>query len=301
MPSIQDRIGISTHFLPSTHGEDLFDAIRMVHGAGFAGFEIVPTGDQAQVGFPENHPNVGLDLFETGEAELDRLAEALAVFQWVTVHGPHLDWNLASANRHLRRLTWEYYDRCLEFAARLRARAVTFHLGGETWGYVRRKETIWQYNLDYAQHALELARGYNLSIGYETGGSDLLRFICDRLPGWGINFDIGHAYMSAFADQAYLDLLAAFSGRIVEVHHNGVNHFWGRYMEHQPPHLNNMIDFQRTYERFRDDGYDGPIVCEIQGQDITQVIRHCEESKTMISGIWNGTLKMRDRWYAAPC
>jgi len=36
---IEDRIGISTHFLPSTHGEDTFDAIRMVHEAGFKGFD----------------------------------------------------------------------------------------------------------------------------------------------------------------------------------------------------------------------------------------------------------------------
>jgi len=73
MPPIEDRIGVSTHFLPSAHGEDIYDAIRMVHQAGLAGFEVVPTLDQAQVGYPENHPNVGLDLFEAGDAELARI------------------------------------------------------------------------------------------------------------------------------------------------------------------------------------------------------------------------------------
>ncbi len=102
MPPIEDRIGISTHFLPSTHGEDISDAIRLVADAGFSGFEIVPTLDQAQLGYPENHPNVGLDLFEATDADLDRLADALQVFEWTTVHSPHLDWNLASANRHLQ-------------------------------------------------------------------------------------------------------------------------------------------------------------------------------------------------------
>ena len=43
MLPIQDRIGISTHFMPSTHREDIFDAISLVHEAGFKGFEIVPT------------------------------------------------------------------------------------------------------------------------------------------------------------------------------------------------------------------------------------------------------------------
>ena len=294
---IEDRIGISTHFLPSAHGEDIYDAIRMVHEAGFAGFEIVPTLDQAQLGYPENHPNVGIDLFEASDSELDRLQKELSVFKWVTVHSPHLDWNLASANRHLRRLTWDYYDRCIELAARLGAAAMTFHFGGGTWGYQRSAEVMRQFHLDFAHHAAELARRYKLPVGYEAGGIEGLKFICDRIPGWGINMDIGHAYMSIHSDEGYFRFFDEFKGRIVEVHHNGINHYWGRYMEHQPPHLNNMIDFQRTYERLRDDGYDGPIVCEIQGMDIAQVIRHCQESKDMICGIWNGTLRMRERWY----
>jgi sugar phosphate isomerase/epimerase len=297
MLAIEDRIGISTHFLPTTHGEDIYDAIRLVHQAGFAGFEVVPTLDQAQVGYPENHPNVGLDLFEAADADLDRLQEALSCFQWVTVHSPHLDWNLASANRHLRRLTWDYYDRCIELAARLRAQAITFHLGGATWGYVRSADTTRQLNLDYAQHAAELARKHRLPIGYEVGDFETLRFVCDRVEGWGINLDIGHAHMSVFTDEAYLRFFDAFRGRIVEVHHNGVNHYWGRYMEHQPPHLNNMLDFQATYGRLKSDGYAGPIVCEIQGLDIPQVIRHCQESKDMICGLWAGALTLRNRWY----
>ncbi len=51
---------------------------------------------------------------KANDEELARLEEALSVFDWVAVHEPHLDWNLASANRHLRRLTQEYYDRCFE-------------------------------------------------------------------------------------------------------------------------------------------------------------------------------------------
>ncbi len=297
MLPIEDRIGISTHFLPATHGENLYDAIRMVSEAGFAGFELVPTLDQAQLGYPENYPNVGLDLMEATEAELARLVDALKVFKWVTVHSPHLDWNLCSANRHLRHITWDYYDKCLELAVRLKAVAMTFHLGGTTWGFQRDKRTMWDYNLAYAQHAMELARANQLPIGFEAGGLDLLKYICDRIPGWGINLDIGHAYMAVHTDEAFLHYLNEFKGRIVEIHHNGVNHYWGRYMEHQPPHLNNMIDFQSTYQRLRDDGYGGPIVCEIQGMDIAQVIRHCLESKELICGIWNGTISMPNRWY----
>ena len=297
MPPIEDRIGISTHFLPSTHGEDIFDAIRLVSDAGFAGFEIVPTLDQAQLGYPENHPNVGLDLFEATDADLDRLADALSVFEWTTIHSPHLDWNLASANRHLRKLTWDYYDRCIELALRLKSAAMTFHMGGATWGFQRDKQVVWDLNLEYAQHAADLARPHTLPIGFEAGGLDLLKYVCDRVPGWGINLDIGHAYMAVHTDDAFFRYLDTFKGRIAEIHHNGVNHYWGRYMEHQPPHLNNTIDFPGTYHRLRDDGYTGPIVCEIQGMDIPQVIRHCQESKGMICRLWNDTLTMPNRWY----
>jgi sugar phosphate isomerase/epimerase len=296
---IQDRIGISTHFMPSTHGEDIFDAIRMVHEAGFRGFEIVPTLDQAQLGYPENYPNVGIDLFEATAGEIARLKEALSVFDWVTVHSPHLDWNLCSANRHLRRLTCEYYDRCLEFAAELGAVAMTYHGGRATWGFVRHPERIWEHNVEYARHLMPQAEELGIPVGFEAGSLEYLKYVCDRVAGWGINLDIGHAYMSAGTDEGFFAYISEFQGRIAEVHHNGVNHYWGGYMEHQPPHLNNTIDFQRTYERLREIGYQGPVVCEIQGQDIAQVVRHCQESKDMIVGIWNGTRRLSQRWNVA--
>jgi len=92
---------------------------------------IVSTLDQAQIGYPENYPNVGIDLFEANSSDIARLKEALSVFKWVTVHSPHLDWNLASANRHLRRLTAEYFDRCFEFAVEKREKDPRMGLGSE--------------------------------------------------------------------------------------------------------------------------------------------------------------------------
>jgi len=166
MRLIQNRIGISTHFMPSTHGENIYDAIRMVHKAGFKGFEIVPTLDQAQLGYPENYPNVGIDLFETTEKEIDRLKDALSVFDWVTVHSPHLDWNLSSANRHLRKLTREYFDRCFELGVKLGAIAVTYHGGGNTWGYIRKMERIMEYNVDYAKHLMPKAKKNRNTCGF---------------------------------------------------------------------------------------------------------------------------------------
>lgn len=295
MTAIRDRIGISTHFMPSTHGEDIYAAIRVVAEAGFAGFEVVPTLDQAQIGYPSNYANVGIDLFEATPGDIRRLKSALGVFDWVTVHSPHLDWNLASANRHLRRLTWEYYDRCYDLAVELGAAAMTYHMGGATWGFVREHQAIMEHNLTYAQHLAARADGTVL-LGYEAGGLDDLAYICDRVEGWGINLDIGHAYMAGHTDANFARYLDRLGHAIVEVHMNGVNHYWGRYMEHQPVHLNNMIDYQTTFTRLRELGYVGPIVCEIQGHDIAQVVRHCAEAKEMIAGIWEGTCPLQERW-----
>ncbi len=297
MLSIRERIGISTHFMPSVHGEDIHDAIRMVHQAGFKGFEIVPTLDQAQTGYPENHTNVGIDLFEATHADIARLKEALAVFEWVTVHSPHLDWNLASANRHLRRLTWELYDRCFDLAVELGAVAMTYHDGHESAGFIRRPERVWQHNVEYAVHLMPRARERRIRVGFEAGSLHDLKYVSDRVEGWGINLDIGHAYMAAGSDEGFFAYIEEFTGRIAEVHHNGVNHYWNGYMEHQPPHLNNMIDFQHTYERLRDTGFEGPIVCEMMGQDIAQTIEFSQEAKEMIVGIWEGTLHLANRWY----
>jgi sugar phosphate isomerase/epimerase len=293
---IEKRIGISTHFLPAAHGETIFDAIRMVSEAGFAGFEIVPTLDQAQIGFPENYPNVGIDLFEATADDIARLKEGLAVFEWVTIHGPHLDWNLSSANRHLRRLTWEYYDKCFELGVELGAVAVTYHGGRETRGYIRSRRRTWDYNVEYARHLMPRAREAGIPVGFEAGSLDYLKYVCDRVEGWGINLDVGHAWMNAGSDEGFLAYLEEFKGRIAEVHHNGVNHYWGRFMEHQPAPLNNTVDFQLAYETLTDIGYQGPVVCEIQGNDISQVIRHCQEYKPLIINVTAGRKRLSTRW-----
>lgn len=296
---IENLIGISTHFMPSTHNETIHDAIRMVSEAGFKGFEVVPSLDQAQLGYPFNYPNVGFDLFEATSKQIAELKQALSVFDWVTVHAPHLDWNLASVNRHLRKLTWDYFDKCLEFALEIEAAALTYHLGGQTFGYLRDVEDVNRYNVEYARHVSALAAGSGIPLGFEAGGLGGLKSICDSVEGWGINLDIGHAYMAAGSDEGFFAYIEQLGDRIVEIHHNGVNRYWGGYMEHQPPHMNNTIDFQRTYDRLAEIEYKGPIVCEIQGQDIEQVIEHCQESKEMICGIWTGSRKLRKRWNVA--
>jgi hypothetical protein len=39
VPPMEDRVVISTHFMSSTHGEDVYEAIRLVHEGGVSGVE----------------------------------------------------------------------------------------------------------------------------------------------------------------------------------------------------------------------------------------------------------------------
>lgn len=294
--NIENRIGISTHFLPSTHGEDIIKAARMVSDAGFSGFEIVPSEDQAQLGFPQNYANVGIDLWDATLQRRQELRRSLEVFDWVTIHAPHLDWNLSSANRHLRRLTNDYFDACLDYAIEIGAAAMTFHLGNPTMGYIRQGSEIVKYCIDYAASAIEKAQAAKMPVGFEAGDLYTLSQVCKAVPGWGMHLDIGHAYMSAGSDEGFQAYIDQLGDRIVEIHHNGVNNYWGHYMEHQPPHLNNTIDYYATYSKLKKIGYKGPIVCEIQGQDIAQVIEHCQESKRLITAIWQDDWRPENRW-----
>ena len=178
---------------------------------------------------------------------------------------------------------------------------MTYHGGKPTQGYIRNHKRVWDYDLEYARQLIPRAKEAGIAVGYEILGQgfDYLKYVCDRVAGWDIHLDIGHGWMEAGTDEKFFEYIDEFQGRIAEVHHNGVNHYWGRYMEHQPPHLNNTIDFQRVYERLSETGYEGPIVCEIQGNDIAQAIEHCLESKAMIVGIWEGTLRLAERWNVA--
>ncbi|MCM8764349.1 MAG: sugar phosphate isomerase/epimerase, partial [Candidatus Omnitrophica bacterium] len=180
MAKIEKQIGISTHFLPATKGETIFDAIKIVSRAGFKGFEIVPTMDQGQLGYPETIRNVGIDLFEAKQKELEELRKALKVFDWVTVHAPHIDWNLASGNRHLRKLTWKYYDRCMEFAELINARAVSYHMGYMK-GFILRREKILNISAKYAEHLLKEVRTRNIPAGFETGAFSDVEYICKKV------------------------------------------------------------------------------------------------------------------------
>ena len=295
---IAHRIGVTTHFMPAVNNEDIFKAINKFRNAGFAGFEIVPSKDQGQIGWPKTWYNIGIEPDDLTEKDIERLKEALGQFKFVTIHSPHVGFNLSGTNRYVREISKRIYNSCLELAIKLDVKIVTFHPGFNERPHQRPEKESIQFNIEYGKSILPLARLHGIKIGYEVCDTfEVMREIIDGIgEDFSLNLDIGHALMNENSDSWLEKYCSHFKGRIVEVHMNGVNHYWGQFMEHQPPHLNNAIDYQATFERLKADGFEGPVICEIQGNDLEQVIEHCQEAKEMIVGIWNGTRKLKKRW-----
>ena len=49
------------------------------------------------------------------------------------------------------------------------------------------------------------------------------------------------------------------------------------------------IDYQKVFEKLREVSYKGPIICEMQGNDLEQMLLYSQEAKEMIGGIFRET------------
>jgi len=282
---IENLIGASTHFMPSTYGETLEDAVRLLEKSDIRAFEIVPVKYQAQIGWPYNIPNVGLWFREMNSRDIARLKDTISVFKIVTIHGQHLDLNIASCNVGIREESIRQYMECLELARKLDVEIVTFHMGRQTLGFIRSEDEILKYEIEFAEKAIDYARAHGIKVGYETGSVKRLNIILERFKEreFGVNIDLGHTAMQR---ANLVEVIKGWSGRIVEVHFNGVVHYWGGFMEHVPVEINNVIDYRKVIPTLKEVNFSGPIICEIQGNDIEQYIERVLEAKELITFLW---------------
>lgn len=285
MSELRKLIGISTHFIPMTYGETLEYVVEKVSEASIRAFELVPVKYQAQIGWPYNIPNVGLWYREMREADVQRLKDLLSIFDTVTIHGPHLDLNIASCNAGIREESARQYMECMELARKLDVEIVTFHMGRQTEGYIRSEEEILGYEIEFARKAADYAKEHGLRVGYETGSVRRLdKILAHFKPDeFGVNFDLGHVIMQRVNLIEYIE---RWRNRIIEVHFNGVVHYWGGFMEHVPVWYNNCIDYRHVIPKLRDVGFRGPIICELQGNDLEQCIEVVLEARELIEFLW---------------
>ena len=281
------RFGVSTHFLPATHGETLLRAIEMVRAAGFGGFELVPADYQGNIGYPYTVRNVGVWPRTFGKEARSELAEALRPFAFVTVHSPNLGVNIASINPGIREECVRQYMEIMELAVDVGAEIVTWHCGKLTDGFVSPAEDIIARDLDFGRRALDYARAHRLHVGYEVTApfARLSRELDELGPEFGLNLDIGHAAMGDVPPEGWID---RYGDRIIEVHFNSVFQLWdpGVFVEHQPMERNNVINYPAVFGRLKARNYQGPIVLEMLGNDIPQALDVCRRAMDGIVRLW---------------
>ncbi len=282
-----DRFGISTHFLPATHGESLFDAIDMVLAAGFQGFELVPADYQGTIGYPYTTRNVGLWPRTFDNEARAELRDRLRSFTFVTVHSPNLGVNIASVNPGIREESVRQYMEIMELAVDLGVELVTFHCGKPTSGFVSRPEELIAHDVAFGRKALAYARKHQLTVGYEvTAPFERMSCVLDELgPEFGLNLDLGHAAMDGVPPEEWID---RYGDRIIEVHFNSVFQLWdpGFFVEHQPMERNNVIDYPAVFSGLKGRNYHGPVVLELLGNDIPQALGVCIQARENIMRIW---------------
>jgi len=283
-----ERIGISTHFLPAANGEAIWDAIDQVHAMGLRGFELVPNDHQGQLGHPYTIPNVGIWPRDFGPDQRERLAQALSVFDTVTIHAPHLDLNIASINHGIGEESQRQYFECIDLARDLGVQIVTFHRGHASHGFIRELTEIEQHNIEFGLRAAELAEKYDMLMGFEVTGpggleSQMREIVAIASDRFGLNLDLGHAAMTGTPPEVWA---REFAGKIVEVHINGVLKDWSGFSEHQPINRNNVIDYEAVVAQLKGQGFEGPLMCELQGFDIEDAVSNALAARALFIELW---------------
>ena len=280
------RIGISTHFLPAAHGEDIWAAMQQVLESGLRGFELVPADYQGQLGNPYTIRNVGIWPRAFRREQRERMRGVFAQFDTVTIHSPHLGLNISSINPGIRDETARQYIECIQLAIDTGVRTVTFHWGSDTPGFISDPADIIRPMVRFGKLACEFADEHDLTLGYEVGGFEQLKRVIGEInhPRFGVNLDLGHAVMQGTTPRQWI---AHFGEKIVEVHINGVLKDWSGFTEHQPVDRNNVIDYEDTVAALKEIGFAGPLQCELQGFDIADATKHALAARDRFNAIWS--------------
>jgi sugar phosphate isomerase/epimerase len=280
---LSKRFGISTFWCPSAD-YSFEDALRAIRDAGFDTLEIVPCDYQTVPGQPEMK-SIGLDPTDLSTAEKKALIRLFRTFGTITVHAPHRDLNLASANRGIREETARQYRQVLQFALDIDASRVTFHHGHQTFRTKEPDSVIADRNIAFGFQALELSEGHSIALGYEVGNFDILARTIDGIGNerFGVLLDLGHTGRTENA----MRFLSRFEGKIVEVHLHGTkidDH--GTIHAHEPLSRNTLLDFHLILPELKRQGFEGPFICEILSKDLPAFLEDSRESRDTALDIW---------------
>jgi len=290
---IERRIGVSTLWMPKDN-YTLFQAIDAVAEAGFNTIELVPIDCQGTSGFPFTKRSVGMWLRTFDKKSRERLAQKLKCFDLITVHSPHTDLNIASVNQGIRDESIRQYIEVLKFAIEIGAKVVTWHPGHQSSGFLRDEKEIMDFNVQFAEMALQVLAQHDIMLGYEVAdaGFKHLKNVVERInhPKFGLNIDIGHCTMveGPLPDR----WIIPFKEKIVEIHVHGAYQRSDRgiMVTHQPLGMNdnNLINIPRIIKLLKESHFEGPFIFEILSNDLSMYLENSLAGKKRIVELWEG-------------
>lgn len=290
---LRSHFGVSTLWMDyeSSDGISIFDAIKMVKRADFKAIEIVP-GTLPRGKYPHDHLSVGFYYDDVSDQFLGRLAEALDDFSMITVHSPHVDLNVASLNKGIRKESIRQYIQCIELANKIGAQVVTFHHGGSNSGYRPNLDDIIEMNVNFGIRSAELAERYDLQMGYEVLGGAIAdkehEFFKRTLKGinsdrFGINLDIGHVNM--VSGGSAIDWAKDFPEELKEIHLHGTYYRSDRrseFITHSPLSMEEIIEIPQLLNCLEQSGFEGPIITEIHAPDIQSYLEVSKDALNIL-------------------
>ena len=285
-PSLDQRIGVSTLWMPST-GVTFWEAIDKAYEEGFGSIEIIPADFHGIAGYPRTVMSVGFNLDTITDKELDRLAESVSRFSFRHVHGHCRGINIASRNPGAAAESRRQYMQCAELAVKINAKLLTFHMGiPEPQEEIYYDDFIIEKNIEFGKEIAEFAEEHEITAGYENLGGfpspEQMKIMLDGIGSkrFGFQFDVGHSFMVAPHDPfAWLKLIG---DRIVGFHLHGTYHRPDRgYENHQSLELESCIDIAKLKSQVDEHGFSGPITLELFSHSLEDYFAKCKRSKNI--------------------
>lgn len=294
--TLADRIGPSTIEMYDPKQELSLDrALGLTLDAGFKCVELHMDTWQGYVGNPGILVHPGVSCGEMSTAQIDDLVKKLEPFEHVTVHGAPLDINIAADNPGIREESVRQYLDAIEFTRKIGSKVCTFH-AGKSRNALFLPEVTMRRNVDFGKRAVELLERYDIKSAFENTPSFMdphwYKNIIDQIGSdkFGMMLDFGHAVMGhGKGTETLLEYIELLGDRIVQVHVHQVLHWiaQGLPVDHQPLDKGWGYDVPTIFKAVgKLENQDFPIVLEIMGPGMEQMLENCQYAKEQILKYW---------------
>ncbi len=292
---LSDRIGLSTVEMYDRPPMTLDQAIERTLEAGFRSIELHMDTWQGCVGDPYAILNPGVSPSDMSAGQIDALAKKLEPFELVTVHGTPYDINVAADNPGIREESVRQYMDAIELADRIGAATCTFHPGRSQNTLIPAKVVL-DRHVEFGKRVAERIEKTNLLSGFENvpphPDPEWYKSIIDRVdsPKFGMMLDFGHAVMGFGKNtDTLLEYIRILGAHIVQTHVHQVLHWTavGYPIDHQPLDKGWGYDVPVIFrEAAKLANQDFPIILEIMGPGIDNMIENAQRAKKQILQYW---------------